>query len=156
LRLKVRLIITEDTNKRPAIDQTSRMLIVHACMWCVIAHADMVVSKNYEGVVELFSDDAGSDVGGIRSEGKDATRTGIVKRRNDRVSRHVLTSILISIESADAASGITDLTLFRTYDEAREPIQGGIQPAMAERDCIALGTKMPSKISACPLSCGPF
>jgi len=90
----------------------------------------MIDSQNYEGVVELFSDDAISEVGGIRLEGKDAIRTRLMKRRNDLVSRHVLTNILINVESADAASGITYLTLFRTYDETREPIQGAVQPAM--------------------------
>lgn len=96
--------------------------VVRACERLSIAYARAIDFRDYDAFVELFTEDAVLEAGGLL-EGKAAIRESLRKRPDELRSRHVLTNIFIEPLDAETARGITYLTLHRHV--GKESLEAG-------------------------------
>lgn len=91
---------------------TAERLIQRECETLSIAYARYLDFREYDRFVDLFTEGAHLDAGGV-IDGRENIRLAMSKRSDKLRSRHILTNIHIDVIDENTATGIAYLTLFR-------------------------------------------
>ncbi|MCB2002150.1 MAG: nuclear transport factor 2 family protein [Rhodoferax sp.] len=93
----------------------------HACARLILDLARYTDSGDYAAALALFSDDAVMDRDGEIFSGIAALRLAYAQRPAPRITRHVLSNIVVQLEGVDRARASSYVTVYR---HMREPGQG--------------------------------
>ncbi len=98
-----------------------RMLIERACERLIMLYA--LHADNYapDAVAGLFAEDAVLNRGDGDAVGRAAILAAFTRRRPDAAVRHISTNVVIDVENADTATGISSMMLFRRFGSADLP-----------------------------------
>ncbi len=105
-----------------SLDPRVRVAIEQACTQLTIEYARSIDFRDYDNIVNLFTEDAVLVIG-QRLEGRDEIVTAIKQRPGELRSRHVISNGFVDVTSERSARGICYLTLYR--HEGSESLQRG-------------------------------
>lgn len=97
------------------IDPLDRLLAERACERLIVEFVHRLDLGDPSSVADLFTDDGVWEwpYGQRRIAGRDALRAYFGSRPSDRLSRRLMTNILVTIDSATTATGTSYLTTYR-------------------------------------------
>lgn len=87
------------------MDDYQRMLAEHACQRLVHSYANLLDAYDYDRFMELWAEDGEWVIYGKSVRGRDAIRATLDARPARSVVRHLVSNLVIDIESAGRASG---------------------------------------------------
>ncbi len=105
----------------------------HACAQLILALARFTDSGDYDAALALFCDDAVMDRDGDVVSGIAALRQAYAQRPASRITRHVLSNIVVELDGADQAQVSSYVTVYR---HMREPGQDGPPYRMPGADVL--------------------
>ena len=94
------------------MNDDQRAAIEHACTRLSYEYARAIDFRDYDNFAELFATDGELEVGRTLS-GRTAIQESLHGRPDELRSRHVITNVLIDVESASSARGTSYLSLYR-------------------------------------------
>jgi len=103
------------------LDQQGRFAIERACEALTLEYARSIDFRDYDNIVNVFSEDA-TLVVGTPLEGRDAILAAMMQRPGELRSRHVITNGFVDVIDERHARGICYLTLYR--HRGPESLQG--------------------------------
>jgi ketosteroid isomerase-like protein len=112
------------------MDDNARQHIEQACTRCSMLYANNIDAGDGDGFADLFTEDGTLELGPVHLEGQVAIRKFANAREDGQVSSHVFSNIVINVESADAATGVTYLVLYKGKSAGDKPIMPVPGPAM--------------------------
>lgn len=98
------------------MDDLQRLLIERACERLVKTYANRIDAYDYDGFMQLWSDDAVWNVLGKEWRGLDGVRAGLAVRDTTMICRHFVTNIVIDAIDADHAQGYCYSIAFRALN----------------------------------------
>jgi hypothetical protein len=87
------------------MDDLERMLAEHACQRLVYSYANLLDAYEYDRFMELWADDGEWVVYGKSSRGSEAIRATLAARPSRSIVRHLVSNLVVDVESPDRASG---------------------------------------------------
>ncbi len=114
-------------------DVCSGLAREHACARLVLDLARFTDSGDYAAALALFSDDAVMDRDGEVFRGIAALRQAYAQRPASRITRHVLSNIVVQLDGTDQAQVSSYVTVYR---HMREPGEGGPPYRMPGADVL--------------------
>jgi hypothetical protein len=105
-----------------ALDPQEVMRIEAACRRLQTAFAIYVDTRQYERVVELFTDDAEYNPRGILHRGKEGVRRYLEARPHNRIARHVITNQMVDVVDHRTATGICFMVYYAYEGAMDEPV----------------------------------
>lgn len=124
------------------MDLLERIDIERTCARLSTAFAVRVDHGDCKGVAELFAPDGRFARADMALEGPEEIRAFLERRPATRVTRHVCTNVLITVEDASRATG---LTYFMLFDGDRDAAGKGGQSA-APLDMEPLEMELPRTV----------
>jgi len=109
------------------MDDVAFLLTERACERLVYRYARHLDAYDYDRFMELWADDATWNMLGNEMKGIAAIRAGLDARPNSLLSRHLITNIIVDVETADTASSHCYTLSFRVPD-ARGQEPGPLEP----------------------------
>ena len=109
------------------MDDMTLLLIERACERLVYRYARHLDAYDYDRFMELWADDATWNMLGNEMAGIDAIRAGLNARPSALLCRHLITNIIVDVESADRASSHCYTLSFHVPD-ARGQEPGPLEP----------------------------
>jgi ketosteroid isomerase-like protein len=107
------------------LDPRVRLAIERACSDLVMEYARSVDFRDYDNIVNVFTEDA-TLVIGQRLEGHRAILDAMMQRPGELRSRHVITNVFVDVQDDRNARGICYLTLYRHL--GKESLERGAVP----------------------------
>jgi ketosteroid isomerase-like protein len=107
------------------LDPRIRFAIERACADLQNEYARSVDFRDYDNIVDVFTDDA-TLVIGQKLEGRQAILDAMMQRPGELRSRHVITNAFIDVLDERNARGICYLTLYRY--QGQESLERGAAP----------------------------
>jgi len=94
------------------MDPRIRAAIERACADLTIEYARSIDFRDYDNIVNLFTEDATLTIG-QRLEGRAAIVAAMMQRPGELRSRHVISNVFVDVVDDKRARGICYLTLYR-------------------------------------------
>lgn len=104
------------------LDPRVRFAIERACSDLVMEYARSVDFRDYDNIVNIFTEDA-TLVIGQKLEGRGAILDAMMQRPGELRSRHVMTNVFVDVQDERHARGICYLTLYR--HQGKESLERG-------------------------------
>lgn len=96
-----------------AADPLSALAHEHACARLILELARCTDSGDYAGALALFCDDASMDRDGEIFSGIAALRQAYAQRPANRITRHVVSNIVVQFDGTHRASATSYVTVYR-------------------------------------------
>jgi ketosteroid isomerase-like protein len=117
-----------------SMTETERLLIEQACARVVVQFSNFNDMRDYEALCSLFTEDAAfarpTDPGNYLN-GRDHILAAFKARPNDRITRHLISNIVIDVVDGSHAKGACYATLFMALADA-EPAMFGVKASASQ------------------------
>jgi hypothetical protein len=99
----------------------SKVALEHACARVILALARFTDNGDYAAALALFCDDATMDRDGEVFSGITALRQAYAQRPANRITRHVVSNIVVQLDGTDRARATSYVTVYRHVVDPDHP-----------------------------------